>query len=84
MGRNLLKIKLKDYMSSCLKQKENERSNRQMQEMEEAHKANLAQFQAKARAEQKAEIADLKRQMENDRREVTWSLNNKVNIFNST
>jgi hypothetical protein len=55
-----------------------------MKEMEEAHKANLAQFQAKARAEQKAEIADLKRQMENDRREVTWSLNNKVNIFNST
>lgn len=55
-----------------------------MKEMEEAHKANLAQFQAKAKAEQKAQIADLKRQMENDKREVTWSLNNKINIFNST
>ena len=52
--------------------------------MEEAHKANLAQFQATAKAEQKAQIADLKRQMENDKREVTWSLNNKINIFNST
>ena len=41
-----------------------------MKEMEAAHKSNMAQFQAKIKAEQEAQIQDLKRQMENDRKEV--------------
>ena len=63
-------------------QRENESSNRQREEMEAAHKANLARFQSKAKAEQKAQIQDLKRQMDNDMKEVFFiSLATNLNKF---
>ena len=50
--------------------------------MEAAHKANLARFQSKAKAEQKAQIQDLKRQMDNDMKEVFFiSLATNLNKF---
>jgi len=47
----------------------------QMKEKEAAHKQNMEQFQAKIKAEQAAQVQDLKRQMDNDRAEVKFKRN---------
>jgi hypothetical protein len=41
-----------------------------MKDMEKAHIESMEQFQAKVKAEQKAQVDALMRKMENDRQEV--------------
>ncbi len=51
-------------------QEEFERSKQQMRDLEKAHKESMEQFQAKVKAEQKAQVEELTKKMENDRQEV--------------
>ena len=42
--------------------------------MEKTHQVNMAEFEAKMKSEQKAEISNMKRQMDNDMSEVLSQL----------
>ncbi len=42
-----------------------------MRDLEKAHRESMKQFQAKVMAEQKAQVEELTKKMENDRQEVS-------------
>ena len=51
-----------------------------MKDMKAAHKESMDQFKNKVEAEQKAQIDDLRRQMDNDKEEVSHQNQNKINV----
>ena len=58
----------------CSFQEENERTQQKMKDLEAAHKESMNQFKNKIVAEQQAQVDDLRRQMENDKEEVSQML----------
>ena len=63
-------------------QEENERTQQKMKDLEAAHKESMNQFKNKIGAEQKAQVEDLRRQMENDKEEVSPLLPNPLEFVN--
>ena len=53
-----------------------------MKDLEAAHKESMNQFKNKIGAEQKAQVEDLRRQMENDKEEVSPLLPNPLEFVN--